>query len=259
MEGADRGPGEAGRGHARFRKAHPHLQAARPHLGREAVARAELARELAEGSGDRSAGRRRPAGHRRQLPKRRGVGGAFAGAPSPHSGGSAGGQRGGGRRAERAVCPARRARRRHPDAHPGRHRCVARGARAGADRVPRTRGPRAPVHAGGPLGGGGRHSRAARRGARQSHRARRRPHAGGVALGRQDRRRRFGCRGLRTGAGHRSGPPDGVDRARAALPPAQELGEAGRPAARPHRVRVRRGGADRAAGPGGGDLRTAAQ
>ena len=33
-----------------------------PHLGREAVARAQLARELAEGPGDRPAGRRRPAG-----------------------------------------------------------------------------------------------------------------------------------------------------------------------------------------------------
>ena len=45
-----------------------------PHLGREAVARAQLARELAEGPGDRSAGRRRAARDRRQLPERRAPG-----------------------------------------------------------------------------------------------------------------------------------------------------------------------------------------
>ena len=67
-------------------------------------------------------------------------------------------------------------------------------------RLPRAGGARAPVHAGGALGGGGRHPRAPRRGARQPDRAGRRPHAGGVAVGRQDRRRRLGGRGLRAGA-----------------------------------------------------------
>ena len=61
VERADRGAGEAGPRDARSRGAHPDLQAPGPHLGREAVARAQLARELAEGPGDRSAGRRRPA------------------------------------------------------------------------------------------------------------------------------------------------------------------------------------------------------
>ena len=51
VAGADRGPREAGRGHARPGREDPDLQAPRPHLGREAVARAQLARELAEGPG----------------------------------------------------------------------------------------------------------------------------------------------------------------------------------------------------------------
>ena len=58
------------------------------------------------------------------------------------------------------------------------------------------------------------------------------------------------ARGLRARAADRSGPPAGVDRAGAALSPAQELGEAGRPAAGAHRVLARRGGAHRAAGAG---------
>ena len=53
---------------------HPDLQAAGTDLGREAGARAQLARELAEGAGARSAGRRRPARHRRQLQIGRGLG-----------------------------------------------------------------------------------------------------------------------------------------------------------------------------------------
>ena len=63
---ADRGPGEADPRDARSRGPHPAVQAPGPHLGREAVARAQLARELAAGAGDRSAGRRGPARHRRR-------------------------------------------------------------------------------------------------------------------------------------------------------------------------------------------------
>ena len=57
----------------------------------------------------------------------------------------------------------------------------------------------------------------------------------------------------------RSGPPARVGRARAAVSPAQELGEAGRPAAGAHRVLARRGDAHSAAHPGVGDLRAAAR
>ncbi len=51
-------------------------------------------------------------------------------------------------------------------------------------RLPRAGGARAPVHAGGALGGGGRHPRATRGGAGEPDGAGRRPHAGGVSLGR---------------------------------------------------------------------------
>ena len=224
---------------------HPDLQAPGPHLGREAVARAQLARELAEGPGDRSAGRRRPARHRRQLQERGRLGGAVAGAAPPDPGRPAGRQRHRARRAQGAVLAARRARGRHADAHAGRDRRLARGAGARRGRLPRAGRARAPVHAGGALGGGGRHPRAAREGAGQPERPRRRPDAGGVAVGRQDRRRRLGRRGLRARAADRSGPPAGVGRAGAALSPAQELGEAGRPAAGAHRVLARRGDAHR--------------
>ena len=91
-------------------RAHPDLQAPGPHLGREAVARAQLARELAEGPGDRSAGRRRPARDRRQLQERGRLGGAVAGAAPPDPGRPAGRQRHRARRAQGAVLAARRAR-----------------------------------------------------------------------------------------------------------------------------------------------------
>ena len=95
--------------------------------------------------------------------------------------------------------------------------------------------------------------------ARQPERPRRRPDAGGVAVGRQDRRRRFGRRGVRARAADRSGPPARVGRAGAAVSPAQELGEAGRPAAGADRVLARRGDAHRAARAGVRDLRAAAR
>ena len=104
---ADRGPREAGGGHRRRRGADPDLQAPGPDLGREAVARAQLARELAEGPGDRSAGRRRAPRHRRQLPERGRLGGAVAGAASSDPGRPAGRQRDRERRAEGAVRAAR--------------------------------------------------------------------------------------------------------------------------------------------------------
>ena len=76
-------------------------------------------------------------------------------------------------------------------------------------RLPRAGGARAAVHAGGALGGGGRHPRAARGGAGQPDRAGRRADAGGVAVGRQDRRRRLGGRAstnacCRSIAGHQT-------------------------------------------------------
>ena len=67
------------------------------------------------------------------------------------------------------------------------------------------------------------------------------------------------ARGLRARAADRSGAPDRLARARAALPPAQELGEAGRAPAGAHRVRRRRAGAHPAADAGRGDLRAAAR
>ena len=188
----------------------PDLQAARAHLGREAVARAQLARELAEGPGDRSAGRRRAPRDRRQLPQRGRLGRAVAGAAPADPGRPAGWQRHRERRIEGAVRAARRARGRDPHAHAGRDRRLARGPGAGHGRLPRAGGARAPVHAGGALGRGGRHPRTARGGAGQSDGAGRRPHAGGVALGRQDRRRRLGGAGLRARAADRSGAPDGL-------------------------------------------------
>ena len=232
---------------ARSRGAHPDLQAPRPHLGREAVARAQLARELAEGPGARPAGRRRPARDRRELQERGRVGGAVAGAAPLDPGRTARWQRYRARRAEGAVLAARRARRRHVDADAGRDRRLARGAGARRGRLPRAGGARAPVHAGGALGGGGRHPRAPRARAGEPERSRRRADAGGVAVGRQDRRRRFGGRGVRTRPPDRSGPPARVGRAGAAVSPAQELGEAGRPAAGAHRVLAGRGDAHSAA------------
>ncbi len=187
------------------------------------------------------------------------LGGAVAGAAPSHPGRPAGRQRDRERRAQGAVRAARRARGRHPHAHAGRDRRLARGARARHRGLPRARGARAAVHAGGALGGGGRHPRAARGGAGQPDRAGRRPHAGGLAVGRQDRRRRLGGAGLRARAADRSESPDGLHRARAALSPAQELGEAGRSAAGADRVRDRRAGPHRAAGAGRGDLRAAAR
>ncbi len=250
VERADRGAGEAGHRDAGSRCAHSDLQAPGPHLGREADARAQLARELAEGSGDRSAGRRRLARDRLQLQERGRLGRAVADAAPPDPGGPAGWQRHRARRAQGAVLAARRARRRDADADAGRHRRLARGAGARRSRLPRAGRARAPVHAGGALGRGGRHPRAAREGARQPERPRRRPDAGGVAVGRQDRRRRVGRGGLRTRPPDRSGPPARVGRARAALSPAQELGEAGRPAAGAHRVLARRGDAHPTPGAG---------
>ena len=110
--------------------ADPDLQAPRPHLGREAVARAQLARELAEGPGDRSAGRRRAARDRRQLQERGRLGRAVADAAPPDPGRPAGRQRHRARRAEGAVLAARRARGRDADAHAGGDRRLARGAGA---------------------------------------------------------------------------------------------------------------------------------
>ena len=78
-------------------------------------------------------------------------------------------------------------------------------------------------------------------------------------MGRQDRRRRLGGAGLRARAADRSGAPDRLARAGAALSPAQELDEAGRSPAGADRVRARRGGAHPVAGAGRGDLRAAAR
>ena len=77
-------------------------------------------------------------------------------------------------------------------------------------RLPRAGGAGEAVHAGGALGRGGRHPRAARAGAGQPDRAGRRPDAGRVAVGRQDRRRRLGGRGLRARAADRSRQHDRV-------------------------------------------------
>ena len=169
------------------------------------------------------------------------------------------GRRGPGRRrAQGAVRPAGRAGGRHPHAHRPGHPGLAARARAGRGRLPGAGRARDAVHAGGALGGVRRGARAALGRAGQPRGPGRRPHAGRQHLGRQDRRRRRGGRGLRADPGPRPGQHDRLDRARAAVPPAQELDEAGRAAAVAHRVHRRPQGADPAAAADRRDLRAGA-
>ena len=236
---------------------HPAVQAAGAHLGREAAARAQRARVLAAGAGDRPQRRRGPAGHRRQLPDRRAPGRSC---PTPCSRLIDLGTDGPGRRgAEGAVLAAGRAGGRDPA-------CAPTG--------PSTPGARCWSSIRRTSARWRRWRRCTRR--RGAGRSASRCWSGGrAALASPEDQidvlmqvaniwvDKIGDGGAAAEVyerilAHRSRQHDGLDRGRAALPAAQELDQADRAAAVAHRVPGRPQGAHPAAGADRRDLRAAA-
>ena len=220
---ARRRPRADGARHARAAGADSALPAARPHLGREAAPRAQRARGVAEGARDR---------------------------PDRHPGAA---RAGGGLQVDAGVGGARRDaaqadRHRHRPATWTSSELIELYAELGAlqgeilmrpqeaidawqkvlraqrPRLPRARGARAAVHAGGALGGVHRRPRAEGERARRSDGEGRGAAAGRVGVGRQDRRPRPRGRRLRAHPAARRAEHDGVVAARAGLSGAGQRG-----------------------------------